>query len=88
MTDRIATLVIPIESRATVEAKAIRILLERRLTILAVNKTRVIAECRGNSDRTYHLGWTHDRWHCHCDSKGKCSHLTALQMVTMRPEPE
>lgn len=86
MTDRVATLSIPIESRASVEAKALRIILERRLTILLCKGPRIIAERRG-TESVHHLGYTHGRWFCGCESRGtRCSHLAALQHVTVRPD--
>lgn len=87
MGDRVATLTIPIESRASVEAKALRIILERRLTILLVAKNRIIAECRG-TEQVYHLGWVRGQWWCHCDGHNRCSHLAALRYVTVRPDDD
>ncbi len=83
---RVPTLTIPIESKANVEAKALRILLERRLTVLHVKGPRIYAECRG-TDTLHHLGFDRGSWWCHCpEPKGKCAHLRALQMVTVRPD--
>jgi hypothetical protein len=85
MADRVATLTIPIESRATVEAKALRIILERRLTILMVKGDRVYAECRG-TDKVHHPAWIKGRWVCDCDGHNRCSHLAALMHVVVRPD--
>ena len=83
--DRVATLTIPIESRMSVEAKALRIILERRLTLLLVKGPRVMAECRG-TESVHHLGYVKGKWWCDCEAKGsRCSHLAALQYVTVRP---
>lgn len=82
---RTPTLCIPIESRASVEAKALRILLERRLTILDVGLGRVIAECRG-TERVHRPSYVKGRWSCDCEGRARCSHLVALQYVTVRPE--
>lgn len=85
--ERVPTLTVPIPSRESVQSKAIRILLDRRLTILGVRNDRVWAEVRGTTDRVYHPCYTHGRWSCDCDNRSnRCSHLVALQYVTVRPE--
>ena len=84
--DRVPTLVMPVGSRENVASKAIRIILERRLRILLVKGDRIYAECRG-TDAMYHLGLDRGDWWCHCPNTTRnCSHIRALQYVTMRPE--
>jgi uncharacterized Zn finger protein len=70
----------------TIAAKAGRYLTEGRLTVLAVNGDHVTAVCYGGHDAIYQLGHDPGRgWHCSCPVRsGRCSHLTALQMVTVR----
>lgn len=93
---RTPTLCIPIESRTSIEAKALRILLERRLTILHCKGNRIFAEVRG-TDRLHHCGYGNTErsavatpvWWCDCEVRGdRCSHLAALQHVTIRPEDD
>ena len=48
----------------------------------------IIATCRGDSGEVYNLGYDarKKQWRCTCvEMKGKCSHLVALQLVTIRP---
>ncbi len=77
----------------TKEEKAVRILSERRLTLdVVADPARpgyIEATCRG-SDEVYRLGHVEGRgWACTCEANAKfhrvCSHLLALQMVTVKP---
>jgi hypothetical protein len=78
--ERVPTLTIPYPSREHPRAKAARMLLERRLTVLSVHAGRISARVRGD-EQTYHCGFTQGRWWCHCPARGKCSHLIALASV-------
>lgn len=81
----IPTLHIPVGSRSNVNAKAIEIILERRLTVLMCKKDLVYAEVRG-TDRIYHPCLVGNRWQCDCEERrGECSHLRALHHVCVRP---
>lgn len=89
--DRTPYLTVPIPSTTNAEAKAIRILLERRLTVLLVKGDRIFAEVRG-TDSLHQCGYQRPerggrpRWWCSCEGRGEsCSHIKALQYVTMRP---
>lgn len=91
MAELIPTLTVPLPSRENVQCKALRILLERRLTVLFVKGDRIFAECRG-TDSLHQLGYQRPvrggrpRWWCSCEARGEtCSHIRALQYVTMRP---
>lgn len=75
--------------------KALRILEERRLTLEVVGDPArpglIVASVRGQ-DAVYALGYRPEgngRWGCTCEANAKfhrvCSHLLALQMVTVRP---
>ena len=64
--------------------KGRRLLTEGRLIVQHVGEHRIIATCRGDSGEVYHLGLTTRRWNCDCPALGKCSHLTALQLVCVR----
>lgn len=80
-----------IPSRAnTAQRKAMRLLLEQRLTVRQVvaegeRAGFVLAECKGDSGDTYMLGRDprNGQWRCTCaELKGGCSHIAALKMVT------
>lgn len=74
--------------------KAARIIAERRLSIeVAGDPARpglILATCRGEAE-VYTLGYRPDgqRWGCTCEASASfhrtCSHLMALQMVTVKP---
>lgn len=68
-------------------AKAHRLLAEGRLTVRTVSPRYIHAECRGDSAEVYSLGYDvrRQQWRCSCDARGKCSHLVALQLVTVKP---
>jgi hypothetical protein len=71
--------------RESVELKSARYLVEGRLTVLLVDKTAIIAECRG-AGSIYRLGYNAVHgWNCSCPAKGRCAHLVALQNVTVQP---
>lgn len=73
----------PRKRRLSVQEKADRILLERRLRVVKVDRNLIVAECRGISGAIYNLG--HDprkmQYRCTCPAMGPCSHLFALQSV-------
>lgn len=74
--------------------KALTILNEKRLTLEVVGDPArpglILASCRG-SDTVYQLGYDpkRSRWGCTCEAASSfgrtCSHLLALQMVTVKP---
>jgi hypothetical protein len=68
--------------RENAQAKGLRYLVEHRLTVLRVDKDAVEAECRGDG-AMYALGWKDGAWFCACPAKTTCSHLHALQAVTV-----
>ena len=70
-------------TRENARAKGARYLAEHRLTVLRVDTERVEGECRGGG-AVYRLGWQDGRWRCDCPALGTCSHLIALQAVTVR----
>jgi uncharacterized Zn finger protein len=69
-------------------AKGQRLLAEGRLQVTRVDGGVIAAECRGDSGEVYTLGY-HPRtgWLCRCAARGTCSHLRALQLVTVKPTP-
>lgn len=75
-------------AREGAEAKARRYLTEGRLLVQAVTDTRIAATVRGDG-ALYRAGHNPvDRWHCSCPARGRCAHVLALQLVTVRRNPE
>lgn len=70
--------------KETLAEKARRYLTEGRLTIEFVDGERILASCRGTDD-VYEVGYRPGGWYCTCPSFTGCSHLTALQLVCVRP---
>lgn len=71
-------------TRETARAKASRYLSEGRLVVTSVSGDTVTAWCRGSGE-IYRLGHDLARgWYCSCAARRDCSHLTALQLVTVR----
>jgi hypothetical protein len=78
----------------TIDQKARRYLTEGRLVVELVNGDEIRARCRGGG-AVYELGLEAGEWWCGCAARGRCAHLTALQLVTvappgvrLRPDPE
>ena len=71
--------------RENAQIKGRRLLAEGRLTVLAVRPRTLDATCRGDSAEVYHLGYR-GQWFCTCPAVGVCSHLIALELVTLRPD--
>jgi uncharacterized Zn finger protein len=71
------------------EAKGRRYLLEGRLTIDRIDEKQVRARCRGGgaeySAGHGDVGEGELAWYCSCPALGRCAHLVALQLVTVRP---
>lgn len=72
------------------DAKARRLLTEGRLVVeVAGDPGRpglIVAKCRGDSGAVYALGYDPhaNEWRCACpEFRGRCSHLKALQLVTV-----
>ena len=77
----------------TLETKAVKILAEGRLTVERVDKSGlVVASVRSFSGEVHRLGYDprpkFSEWRCGCEANAKfgrrCSHLIALQRVTVR----
>jgi SWIM zinc finger len=70
--------------RESADVKAKRYLAEARLTVEQVDVNLVRATARG-SGAVYDVGWTPEYgWSCSCPARGRCSHLLALMLVTVR----
>jgi hypothetical protein len=73
--------------RETLEAKAGRLLAEGRLRVVLVDAERIEARVRG-SEAEHSVGYQRGGWWCDCEAARfgrRCSHLAALQLVTVRP---
>jgi hypothetical protein len=70
--------------RGNVETKGRAYLCDARLTVTHVNHREIRASCRGHGE-VYQLGYHDGHWHCDCPARGRCAHLTALMLVTVRP---
>ena len=74
----------------SVDVKGRRLLGEGRLVVRTVGDANrpglIVASCRGDSGDIYALGYDpgKNEWRCSCEARGKCSHLVALQLVTVR----
>jgi len=78
-------------TRENVEEKGRRLLTEGRLIVERVDAKAtnlVVATCRGDSGEVYQLGYDPraNEWRCTCEARGRCSHLVALQLVTVKRE--
>jgi hypothetical protein len=76
--------------RETLEAKALRLLVEGRLLVLLVDAEHIEARVRG-SDAEHVTGYRRGGWWCSCQAHRfgrRCSHIAALQLVTVRPVRE
>lgn len=72
--------------RESAQTKSKRILVEGRLIIRAIYVDRIVAHCRGTG-AIHNLGYDRGHWRCSCPvTTDRCSHLLALQTVTVRPE--
>lgn len=69
--------------RESAQTKGRRYCLEGRLVVTRVTDDEIRARCRGQG-HSYNLGWNPaDRWWCDCPARTRCSHLVALQLVTL-----
>jgi uncharacterized Zn finger protein len=71
--------------RENYRAKAIRYLSEGRLTVRRADPHAITATCRGDSAEIYRLGYADGDWYCNCPAIGRCSHMQALMLVSVRP---
>lgn len=77
-----APTIVTSSGRESVAVRAVRIVAERRLTIVGLHRGRVTARCRG-TEQSYNLGFNPDQgWWCHCaEPRGRCAHIAALKLV-------
>src|SRR6266498_1695710 len=77
-------------TRETLDAKALRYIREGRLRVVLVDTEHIEARVRG-TDTEHVTGYERGGWYCDCQAHQfgrRCSHLAALQLVTVRPERE
>lgn len=71
-------------TRETTGGKARRYLATGRLTVTRVDGDVADAVIEADTG-TYQLGRDPARgWHCTCPARGRCSHVAALRLVTVR----
>lgn len=75
-------------TRENADVKGRRLLVEARLVVNRVGAGEIEATCRGDSGEMYTVGHVTGGWYCSCPALGHCSHLVALQLVTLRPQRE
>lgn len=71
--------------RENAHDKGRRLLAEGRLCIDAVLGDTITAHCRGDSGEVYAVGYERGGWYCNCPALSRCSHMIALQLVTVAP---
>jgi hypothetical protein len=73
--------------RETVTDKAGRLLVEHRVWLRLVRPECIWADVRGDS-ALHRVTLATGRWHCTCEARGDCSHLLAVQLVTVPDRTE
>lgn len=71
--------------RENAQSKGRRYLIEGRVLIRIVQPGHVNAVVRG-TERFHEVQLRDGSWNCSCFAKTTCSHLVAVQLVTMRTE--
>lgn len=72
--------------REDAQSKAIRLLAEGRVTLRRLSSDVILAAVRGDTARIYETRWDPDGWWCDCDALSRCSHIRAVQLVTLEPK--
>jgi uncharacterized Zn finger protein len=79
-------------AREDAATKARRLLGEGRITLVQLGPTHLMARARGDSGMEYRVTWEAGAgatgsappgWHCNCEARGRCSHIRAVQLVTV-----
>lgn len=71
--------------REDAQVKARRLLASGRVTLRRLDEDVIVAAVRGDSARVYLTGWDPSGWWCSCPAQRRCSHIRALQLVTLEP---
>ena len=73
--------------RENTHTKARRLLTEGRIRVLSASEDDgyVTTEVRGDSARTYTVSYEScdGGWRCDCPTRGTCSHIRAVQLITV-----
>lgn len=70
-------------ARENASTKALRLLTERAVMIRYCGPEGVRAFVRGSHGSMYRVILSDGRWSCDCAATGRCSHLMAVQSVTL-----
>jgi hypothetical protein len=65
------------------QAKTRRLVSEGRVTIRRIRDDLIGADVRGDSAEVYAVTWEPGGWSCSCPALGRCSHVRAVQLVTL-----
>ena len=72
--------------REQAQSKAARLVGAGRVTLRRLEQDLIVAKVRGDSARIYSTGWEPSGWWCTCPaSMQRCSHVRAVQLVTLEP---
>jgi len=72
-------------ARESAFVKGRRLLVEGRVVVRLADSQTIRAMVRGDSGEWYRTSYERGGWACSCPCIGRCSHLIALQLVTIRP---
>jgi hypothetical protein len=75
-------------TREDVQAKAVRLVGSGRVTLRSLGPDLIAARVRGDSAQVYNVGWDPDGWRCDCEAVTRCSHIRAVQLVSVAPSPD
>jgi uncharacterized Zn finger protein len=70
--------------RENAQAKAIRLLVQGRVSIIRADEHGIDALVKGDTAAFYRVSFR-GRWTCNCDALSRCSHALAVQRVTIAP---
>lgn len=71
--------------RESAAVKGRRLLTEGRLRVVAASEHHVVAYVVGDSAERYVVTADAEGYTCSCVARGRCSHMIAAQLCTMRP---
>jgi hypothetical protein len=73
--------------REDAQTKAARLAGSGRCIVRRVADDSIVANVRGDSAMVYIVTWSPAGWSCSCAALGRCSHIRAVQLVTLEPLP-
>jgi hypothetical protein len=74
--------------RGDAAGKARRLVSEGRVTIRRIGDDLILARVRGDEAEVYAVTWDPDGWSRGCLALGRCSHVRAVQLVTLTHDLE